>query len=312
MLRLVVNHGDEEQVFAVPEGEARLGSASGNDLVVCAPGVSRRHALLRRMPEGVEVIDLGSKNGLFVQGRRVTRAILAPGMWLQIGGAWLGLEEISGSAESLALMVQSTLVRAATSRFSTTPLASQGSPKSQSPADAAIALACHIAEAGSGLPKERCDLLLRVRDTLEAESFGSFERTMSGKLLVWESIGEFSPKDTKAFTSLVTGLDRTSKCEQVRVARRGRLLVAGRDTWFLGAKFEDESLLCEGWRKDLLRFLVHQFFSPVRTLDDANSAEAARVLALAKGNKRKTAFLLGISPGTLYKLLKSSATPTRR
>lgn len=303
MLRLVVMHGDEEQVFAAPEGEARLGSASANDLVVRALGVSRRHALLRRAPEGIEVEDLGSKNGLVAQGQRVTRAILAPGLWLQIGAAWLGVEEISGVSEaSLALMLHAPSKRGVPPSCTTTTLTSLGDPKGHSLADAALALACHIAEIGVGLPGNRADLLLRIKNTLGAEGFVSFERVRGGKLRTWESTGEFLPEDNSLFASLAADIHPSSP-DQVVLARNRRLLLAGRGTWFLGAKFAEDSLAREGWRKDLLRFLVHQFFLPVRSLDEVNSSEAVRVLSLAGGNKRKTALLLGVSPGTLYKLL---------
>ncbi len=309
MLRLVITHGNEEQVFAVPEREAKLGSAPENDLVVRAPGVSRRHALLRRAPGGVEVVDLGSKNRLVVEGQRVMQATLAPSQWLQIGSAWLGVEEISASHESLALMLHASSKRAVPAPFTTETLASPGKLASGSPVDAALALACHIAEAGVGLPGARTDLLLRIKGTLEAEVFASFERTRRGKLVVWESTGEFLPEDMGLLVSLAA--DAHASSEEVTLTRNGRLLIAGRDVWFLGAKFPDDSLAQEGWRKDLLRFLVHQFFSPVRSLDDVNAAEASRVLALAKGNKRKAADLLGVSRGTLYSLLGQRNTPKR-
>lgn len=302
MLRLVVTHGNEEQVFAVPEGEVKLGSASENELLVRTPGISRRHALVRRVTGGVEVVDLGSKNGLVAEGQRVMSTILTPGQWLQIGAAWLGIEEISASEESLALMLHAPPRRTAPPPFTTETLTSSGGLASPSPVDAALALACHIAEVGVGLPGARIDLLARIKDILGAEAFASFERTRRGKLLIWESADEFSPEDVGILASLATET-RPSSREQVIFTRQGRLLLAGRDVWFLGARFPEESLAREGWRKDLLRFLAYQFFSPVRSLDDVNSSEASRVLALAKGNKRKAAILLGVSPGTLYKLL---------
>ncbi len=309
MLRLVVTHGNEEQVFAVPVTEAKLGSASENDFVVRAPGISRRHALVRHTPDGTEVVDLGSKNGIVVEGQRVLQAMLTPGRWLQIGAAWIGLEEISASEESLALMLQTLSRRAVPPRFTTETLASCGDLASRSPADAALALACRIVEEGTGLPGARTDLLMWIKDTLGAEVFATFERTRRGKLLVWESTGELSPEDTRLLTSLAS--DARTSSQQVALTRQGQLLLAGRGSWFLGAKFAEESLAREGWRKDLLRFLVHQFFLPVRNLDDVSSSEAFRVLALAKGNKRKTALLLGVSPGTLYKLLTRRSVSKR-
>jgi pSer/pThr/pTyr-binding forkhead associated (FHA) protein len=53
----------------------RIGRTDDNDLVVDDLGVSRRHAELRKSPTGsYEIIDLGSHNGTFVNGRRVTSA----------------------------------------------------------------------------------------------------------------------------------------------------------------------------------------------------------------------------------------------
>ena len=302
MLRLVLYSGSEEQTFMVPEREAKLGSALENDLVVRAPGVSRRHAIVRRVPGGVEVIDLGSKNGLHLNGQRVERAILASGLPVQIGTAWIEVEEISSSQQSLTRMLWDPTAPATHASPLTVTLDSEGDPKSHSPADIALALACHIVQSGAGLPGARADLLLRVKATLGADAFGSFERTRSGKLLLWEAAGDFLPEDTRRLASLASDA-RLSSGDQVTLTRSGSFLLAGRNEWFLGAKFPEESPTREGWRKDLLRFLVHQLFPSVRSLDDVSSSEASRVLALTKGNKRRAALLLGVSRGTLYKLL---------
>ena len=64
----------------------RVGRAFDNDLVLDDPRVSRRHALLRRVDDGFRVEDLGSTNGVFLNGVRVVRADLADGDRLQIGG----------------------------------------------------------------------------------------------------------------------------------------------------------------------------------------------------------------------------------
>ena len=71
MLRLVVSHGEEEYVFAVPHEETSLGSSKKNGIVLRIPGVSRTHALLRRQSGGVEIRDRGSKNGILVGGMPV-------------------------------------------------------------------------------------------------------------------------------------------------------------------------------------------------------------------------------------------------
>ncbi|HEV2853701.1 MAG TPA: FHA domain-containing protein [Thermoanaerobaculia bacterium] len=309
MYRLLATYGYEEQVFPVPESEARLGSASENDIVLRATGVSRRHALVRRFPEGVEVLDLGSKNGLFIAGRRVKRAVLTPGLRLQIGTAWLEVEAVS-SSEAVLFMLQDSLEELPHSPFITPIVQAGADQRKLSPADAALALAYHIAQVGVGLPGRRTDLLARIKATLGAEALASFEKTRRGILRILESEGGFSPEETRLLGSLAEGA-RSSIPEQTILKRTGGLLLAGREPWFLGARLAEEALAREGWRKDFLRFLAQELFAPVRNLDQLNASEAARVLALARGNKRRTAALLGISPGTLYKLLDRRSSPKR-
>ncbi|AWT41367.1 MULTISPECIES: FHA domain-containing protein [Streptomyces] len=70
----------------LPPGTVRIGRADDNDLVVDDLIVSRRHAELRPLPDGGhEIVDVGSHNGTFLNGRRVTRAPLAPGDIVGIG-----------------------------------------------------------------------------------------------------------------------------------------------------------------------------------------------------------------------------------
>lgn len=54
----------------------RIGRDPDNDVVLSDLLVSRQHAELRQRGEEVELVDLGSRNGTFVNGRRVQRAVL--------------------------------------------------------------------------------------------------------------------------------------------------------------------------------------------------------------------------------------------
>lgn len=80
--------------FRVTPGAPRtLGRATGATFIVDAPLVSRIHCRLGVTPDGrLLVEDLGSTNGTFVNGRRVERALLAPGDTLRIGRAELVVE----------------------------------------------------------------------------------------------------------------------------------------------------------------------------------------------------------------------------
>jgi hypothetical protein len=301
MFRLLLTYSREEKTFAVPEGEARLGSASENDIVVRVTGVSRRHALIRRYMEGVEVIDLGSKNGLLVDGLRVERVVLTPGLRLQIGAAWLEIEELSSLEAAFEMMLQSSSESGPSPSPITATVKGHTDPRILSPTQSALALAYHIAQVGVGLPGERADLLSRIKAALGAEAIASFDRTSRGVLRSLESDGRFSPTEAKHLTSLAE--DSSSVPERIILKRAGHLLLSGRDPWFLGASFAGESLAREGWRKDFLRFMAHELLAPTRSFDDMTAREASRVLSLVRGNKRRAAAILGISPGTLYKFL---------
>jgi predicted component of type VI protein secretion system len=61
--------------------------------------VSRRHAVVRAVPGGLEVEDLGSLNGTWVNGARIDRATrLAPGDELRVGRITLAVEHAPAAA----------------------------------------------------------------------------------------------------------------------------------------------------------------------------------------------------------------------
>lgn len=65
---------------------ATIGRSKDCDCVMRDPNVSRRHAELRRRSGGVwEIEDLGSTNGVEVNGRRVSRSRLAAGDQVTLG-----------------------------------------------------------------------------------------------------------------------------------------------------------------------------------------------------------------------------------
>jgi predicted component of type VI protein secretion system len=58
-------------LFPVRRGEVTLGRSSYASIVVNNPRASREHAVVRPVAGRLEVVDLGSRNGTFVNGRRV-------------------------------------------------------------------------------------------------------------------------------------------------------------------------------------------------------------------------------------------------
>ncbi|WP_371621942.1 FHA domain-containing protein [Streptomyces sp. NBC_01116] len=73
-------------VRPLPAKTVRIGRDAGNDLVIDDLVVSRHHAELRALADGsYEIVDLGSHNGTFLNGRPVTRGPLGPGDIVGIG-----------------------------------------------------------------------------------------------------------------------------------------------------------------------------------------------------------------------------------
>jgi pSer/pThr/pTyr-binding forkhead associated (FHA) protein len=72
----------------------RIGRTPDNDLVVSDLNFSRHHAELRKSPTGnYEIIDLGSHNGIFVNGKRVSHATLTDQDIVTIGHSTFRLAE---------------------------------------------------------------------------------------------------------------------------------------------------------------------------------------------------------------------------
>jgi len=69
-----------------------VGRSHDCDLVLDDPNVSRRHAEVRRENGHWVVVDLGSTNGLKVNGRRVAEAALNPGDEITLGLSRLSFE----------------------------------------------------------------------------------------------------------------------------------------------------------------------------------------------------------------------------
>jgi len=74
------------RAFRLPPGGVKtVGRAARADFILDAPLVSRLHCRLEATGDKLEVIDLSSTNGIYVNDKRVTRAFLAIGDRLRIG-----------------------------------------------------------------------------------------------------------------------------------------------------------------------------------------------------------------------------------
>ncbi len=101
----LVLHGEvagNPRSYLLGTGLNRIGSRLTGDVVLAHPSVSRRHALLMVEPAALGLEDLGSKNGSFVNGRRVESARLCLGDELRFGSVRLRLERLTTEEATLA------------------------------------------------------------------------------------------------------------------------------------------------------------------------------------------------------------------
>lgn len=73
------------QVVSLTEEVTTIGSVAGNTVVLSDPAVSRKHMGIRRTEAGFEFADLGSTNGVYVNGHRMPKKLLGPGDILRLG-----------------------------------------------------------------------------------------------------------------------------------------------------------------------------------------------------------------------------------
>lgn len=90
---LIGSIGQQELRFPLFKDRLTIGRTEQNDIQLKASYVSRRHAVIVTDHEKTRVIDWGSKNGVFVNSKRVTEHFLENGDTVTIGTADFRYEE---------------------------------------------------------------------------------------------------------------------------------------------------------------------------------------------------------------------------
>jgi ABC transport system ATP-binding/permease protein len=86
ILRTISEEIPEKTFRVLPGSIKTIGRATGADFIVDAALVSRVHCRITAMANGdLEVRDLESTNGTFVNGNRIEAVTLAPGDKIQVG-----------------------------------------------------------------------------------------------------------------------------------------------------------------------------------------------------------------------------------
>jgi pilus assembly protein CpaF len=99
MIKLTLTEkGGEPKVLTFDKDEITIGRVSGNDIVLAKGNVSKRHSRLAVRGAQIEVSDLKSTNGTYVNGRKIGGpTLLGPSDRVYVGDFLIGIE---GSGEA--------------------------------------------------------------------------------------------------------------------------------------------------------------------------------------------------------------------
>ena len=73
------------QTIGLDRDVTTIGSTAGNTVLLSDTGVSRKHLGIKRLESGYELADLGSTNGVYVNGEKVARRRLEVGDVIRVG-----------------------------------------------------------------------------------------------------------------------------------------------------------------------------------------------------------------------------------
>ena len=85
MAKLLVQDSSGVREFELVDNEVQIGRELDNALRLADPSVSRHHATVRKTPDGYEIQDLGSSNGVLLNGLKVQASPLRDGDRLTLG-----------------------------------------------------------------------------------------------------------------------------------------------------------------------------------------------------------------------------------
>jgi adenylate cyclase len=97
MPSFIVQTTNRNYTFEIDKAEVAIGRELKNDLILDDPRVSRYHAVAHKTAEGVMLRDLGSGNGVFVNGHRISPNVdfkLAENAQIKLGSCTLTFQDI--------------------------------------------------------------------------------------------------------------------------------------------------------------------------------------------------------------------------
>lgn len=192
ILKLTMRQGPRpDQTFELFKDVHTVGREAGNDIIINDPQISRHHARLTLQGSAYILEDLGSTNGSFVNGRRVTGPVaLSAGDMIGLGDTVV--LAVVGAADAAVTQVGRVPATAPTMKPPVIPLSRQATPQPQpvattypapsTPPPAAsspnrqrmIVIGC----AGLALLAVICVMGLVAWSFLDCQSFASFWKSL--------------------------------------------------------------------------------------------------------------------------------------
>lgn len=115
MYSLTITHNQKPvDEFILQQDVVTIGRGSENDIQLLDTTVSQRHAQFVVLPDSLYIIDVGSTNGTYVNGRRITKQRMRNGDQVMIGQHKLSFDDLelpddAGEQEPTLQMSRNTI-----------------------------------------------------------------------------------------------------------------------------------------------------------------------------------------------------------
>jgi two-component system, NtrC family, response regulator AtoC len=232
--------GDRSFTVRFPDsGDLVIGRGPDSGLVIDDPLVSRAHAQLLVLPEGLRLVDLSSRHGTQVNGERIVEPrMVASGDVISVGATLLVVRRPVRQSRAGTMLEPAVLVRRLTEELSRAAqyerelaIAVVRSVDRSDPAGllAAVVDKLRVLDTAASLGGHHVAVVLPELDTAEAsEVAGALATLPFGSLAVGMSTAPFDGIDADTLLAAArTASDRASAGEVVRAATAGDVIEAG-------------------------------------------------------------------------------------
>ncbi len=96
-----------QKVFPLPSNVAVIGRRHNCDLCIPLTPISRRHCQLNHDEKSLKIRDLESRNGTYLNGKRIKEATIQPGDYVKVGPLTF-LFQIDGRPEEISPPTEAT------------------------------------------------------------------------------------------------------------------------------------------------------------------------------------------------------------